>query len=311
MATTSDNRDAEVSALLVGAVDLHCHSGPAAMPRILDHHEALMDCANAKFSALLYKDHFYLGVSHAMILEKLFPDTGVKLFSGIALNNASGGINPHAVNHAINIGAKIVWMPTLSAANHIEKSATEAKSFPKTAKKMLDPLPLSALDANGRVSETTKEVLDLIAEGDIILAGGHLPASELHLVFAEAKARGVKKMLVNHPTYIVGCTDEDIRQMVRLGVYMEHSICMFVEGKALQVRSGQARAPDRGRGCRSHRAVLGPRAAGLAAPDRGLPRIVRQLLDLQFSEADIRAMISRNAAGLLNMALPQAEKKVA
>ena len=270
MATTTDNRDAEVSALLVGAIDLHCHSGPAAMPRILDHHEALMDCANAKFSALLYKDHFYLGVSHAMILEKLFPETGVKLFSGIALNNANGGINPHAVNHAINIGAKIVWMPTLSAANHIEKSATEAKNFPKTAKKMLDPIPLSALDANGELSDDTKQVLDLIAEGDIILAGGHLPASELHMVFAEAKKRGVKKMLVNHPTYIVGCTDEDIRQMVRMGVYMEHSICMFVEGKVAQIRSRQARAPDRGRGRRPHGAVLGPRPAGLAAPGRRL-----------------------------------------
>src|SRR4051794_14343467 len=147
-AVKSEPRPQEIAKLLVGAIDLHCHSGPAAMPRILDHHEALMDCAKAKFSALVYKDHFYLGTSHAMILEKLFPETNVKLFSGIALNNASGGINPHAVNHAINIGAKIVWLPTLSAANHIEKLATDAKSFPKTAKKMLDPIPLSALDAN-------------------------------------------------------------------------------------------------------------------------------------------------------------------
>ena len=52
---------------------------------------------------------------------------------------------------------------------------------------MLDPIPLSALDANGKLSDDTKQVLDLIAEGDIILAGGHLPASELHLVFAEAR----------------------------------------------------------------------------------------------------------------------------
>src|SRR5258708_2166892 len=82
--SANENRDAEVSALLVGAIDLHCHSGPAAMPRILDHHEALMDCSNAKFAAWLYKDHSHLGVSHAMILEKLFPDSGVKLYSGIA-----------------------------------------------------------------------------------------------------------------------------------------------------------------------------------------------------------------------------------
>jgi hypothetical protein len=306
----NENRDAEISALLVGAVDLHCHSGPAAMPRILDHHEALLDCADAKFSALVYKDHFYLGVAHAMILEKLFPETGVKLFSGIALNNASGGINPHAVDHAINIGAKIVWLPTLSAANHIEKMATEAKNFPKTARKMLAPVPLSALDANGKLSDATRQVLDLIAAGDIILAGGHLPASELHLVFAEAKSRGVRKMMVNHPTYVVGCTDEDIRQMVRLGVYMEHSICMFVEGKAHKYGSDKLAHLIEVAGV-DHTVLCSDLGlTGSPRPVDGYRAIVRQLLDLQFSAADIRTMISRNAAGLLNMA-PQAAAKVA
>jgi len=299
---TNDNRDAEVAALLVGAVDLHCHSGPAAMPRILDHHEALMDCAAAKFSALLYKDHFYLGVSHAMILQKLFPESGVKLFSGIALNNASGGINPHAVNHAINIGAKIVWLPTLSAANHLAALSGEAKTFPKTARKMLDPIPLSAMDANGRLSDDTRQVLDLIAEGDIILAGGHLPAAELHVVFAEAKRRGVKKMLVNHPTYIVGCSDEDIRQMVRMGVYMEHSICMFVEGKAHKYGPDKLAHLIEVAGV-DHTVLCSDLGLqGSPRPIEGYRQIVRQLLDLQFSEADIRTMTSRNAAKLLNLA---------
>jgi hypothetical protein len=32
-------------------------------------------------------------------------------------------------------------------------------------------------------------------------------------------------MMVNHPTYIVGCSDSDIRQLVARGVKMEHSIC--------------------------------------------------------------------------------------
>jgi hypothetical protein len=261
-----------------------------------------MDCAAAKFSALLYKDHFYLGVSHAMILEKLFPETGVKLFSGIALNNASGGINPHAVNHAINIGAKIVWLPTLSAANHLAALSGEAKTFPKTAKKMLDPIPLSAMDANGRLSDETKQVLDLIAEGDIILAGGHLPAAELHVVFAEAKRRGVKKMLVNHPTYIVGCSDDDIRQLVALGVYMEHSICMFVEGKAHKYGPDKLAHLIEVAGV-DHTVLCSDLGLqGSPRPIEGYRQIVRQLLDLQFSEADIRTMTSRNAAKLLNFA---------
>jgi hypothetical protein len=38
-------RKADVEELLVGAIDPHCRSAPAAMPRILDHHEAMMDWA--------------------------------------------------------------------------------------------------------------------------------------------------------------------------------------------------------------------------------------------------------------------------
>ena len=303
---SEDARADEIAALLVGAVDLHCHSGPAAMPRVLDHHDAMMDCAAAGFSALLFKDHYYLGVSHAVILEKLFPDTGVRLFSGLALNNASGGINPHAVDHAASIGAKIVWMPTLSAANHIAQASGQAKTFPKTKRKMLEPISLSALDANGAISDATKACLDIIAEADIILAGGHLPASELHLLFDEAKQRGVKKMLVNHPTYVVGCDDEDIRSLVAAGAYMEHSICMFADGKSKKFSPNDLAHLIEVAGV--DRTVLSSDLGLLdnPRPVEGFRQIVRILLDLQFSAADIRRLVGINAAGLLNLDAKQA-----
>jgi hypothetical protein len=57
-----------------------------------------MDAAAAGFRGIVYTDHYYPGMAHAVILEKLFPETGVKLFSGLVLNNASGGLNPHAVD---------------------------------------------------------------------------------------------------------------------------------------------------------------------------------------------------------------------
>jgi hypothetical protein len=301
-AANGNARNAEVAALLKGGVDLHCHSGPAAMPRILDHLEAMQDAASAGFRALLYKDHFYLGTPHAKMLETIYPDSGVKLFSGIALNNATGGINPHAVDHAIKIGARIVWMPTLSAANHIAKAHTEGKSFPKTARKMLDPIPLSALDAGGQLTDQVKQVLDLIAEGDIILAGGHLPASELFPLFEEAQKRGVTKMLVNHPTYIVGCSDEDIKGLVAIGVHMEHSICMFIEGSGNQYDSQYLRhlieiaGVDKTCLCSDLGLVGSPR------PIEGYRQIIRALLDLQFSHQDIRTLIGDNSARLLNLA---------
>ncbi len=300
-AAVPDSRADEVAALLVGAVDLHCHSGPAAMPRVLDHHEAMMDCAAAGFRALLYTDHYYLGAPHAVILEKLFPDTGVRLFSGLVLNNANGGINPHAVDHAASIGAKIIWMPTVSAENHIAQLTGQGKTFPKTKRKMLDPIPLTALDANGAISDAAKACLDIIAEANIILAGGHLPARELHLLFDEAKRRGVKKMLVNHPTYLVGCTDADIRSLVGLGAYMEHSICMFADGKSKKFDAGELAHLIDVAGV--NRTILSSDLGLLdnPRPVEGFRQIVRMLLDLQFSPTDIRTLISTNAAGLLDL----------
>jgi hypothetical protein len=296
-----DRRD-EVKELLVGAIDLHCHSGPAAMPRILDHHEAMMDCAAAGFHALVYKDHFYPGMAHAILLEKLFPDTGMRLFSGIVLNNAVGGINPHAVDHAARLGAKIVWMPTLSAENHIQQASGQAKTFPKTAQKMLDPIPLSALDANEKITDDTKKVLDLIAEADIILAGGHLPVSELHLVFEEARRRGVKKMIVNHPTYVVGCSDDDIRGLVALGAYMEHSICMFVEGRAKKYGPDKLAHLIRTAGVDRTLLCSDLGLMGSPRPVDGYRAVVEILLDLQMAEGDIRKLIGSNASALLNLA---------
>lgn len=301
MDAVTDKRDAEIAELLVGAIDLHCHSGPAAMPRILDHHEAMLDAADAGFRAVLFKDHFYLGVAHAVMLEKLVPNTGVKLFSGLALNNASGGINPHAVNHAANIGAKIVWLPTLSAANHIAQTEGAAKNFPKTAKRMLSPIPLSALDANGKITDDTKLVLDLVAEADMILAGGHLPASELIQVFEEACKRGVKRMLVNHPTYIVNCTDDDMRALIGLGAYLEHSICMFIPGTGQNFGADELAHYIEVAGA-DHTVLSSDLGLmGSPRPVDGYRQIVGMLLDLQIPKADIKKMIGDNAAWLLNL----------
>jgi hypothetical protein len=300
MPEVEPQRAAEVAELLVGAVDLHCHSGPAAMPRILGHHEAFKMAEEAGFKALLYKDHYYLGVPHCAVLKDIYPDSKVELYSGVALNNASGGVNPHAVDHAIKLGGKIVWFPTFAAKNHIEAYAS--KSFPKTAKPMLPPIPLTVLDANGRLIDEARQICDLIAEGDIILAGGHLHVSELFILFEEARKRGVKKMLVNHPSYIIGCSDEDIRGLVALGAYMEHSICMFIPGRAKQhetedlIHMMEVAGVDR--------TILGSDLGLTQAPKPvdGYRMIVSDLLDHQVPKADIRKITSTNAAGLLNLA---------
>lgn len=293
-------RARDVAELLVGAVDLHCHSGPAAMPRILGHREAFQMAEDAGFKALLYKDHYYVGMPHCAVLKDIYPDSKIELYSGVALNNASGGINPHAVDHSIKLGGKIVWFPTFAARNHIDAYA--AKSFPKTAKPMLPPIALSVLDANGNLIDEAKNICDLIAEGDNILAGGHLHVSELFILFEEARKRGVKKMMVNHPSYIVGCSDDDIRGLVELGAYMEHSICMFVPSRAKQHDTADLIHMMDVAG--ADRTILGSDLGLTQAPKPvdGYRMIVSDLLDHNVPKETIRQIISTNASKLLDPA---------
>lgn len=291
------DRTAHIARLLQGAVDLHCHSGPAAMPRIISHAQAMREADEAGFDVLLYKDHYYSGMNHVTVLDEVFPDKNVRLMSGIALNNAEGGINPFAVDHCIATGGQIVWMPTFSATNHIEAYA--AKSFPKTARPMLPPVGLSAVDANGRLTDDTLKVIDLIAAGNIILSGGHLPVGELHLLFDEAKKRGVQKMMVNHPTYLIGCSDEDIRQMVAQDVYMEHSICMFIESRVKQhdtadlVHLINVAGPDH--------TILGSDLGLTQAPKPvdGYRMVVSDLIDAGVTDEVIRQITATSAKTLL------------
>src|SRR3546814_413347 len=230
---SGESRAATIERLLKGAIDLHCHSGPSVMPRDLDHIEAIKEASDAGLRAILFKDHFYSADPIAELLRRHFSHLNVDLLSGVALNNSVGGINRYAVDHSIKLGGRIVWMPTFSAANHIEQHRRDAhfdEKFPTPKEKLLQPTPLRALDDNGALHDELKFILDLIAEGDLVLSAGHLHISEIWPLFEEAKKRGVRRLLVNHPIYVVGAEIEDVRQIVDMGAYVEHSICMFVEG---------------------------------------------------------------------------------
>ena len=51
--------EAKVDDLMRGAVDLHCHSGPSVMERLVDHIEAVEEAATNGMRAVLFKDHYY------------------------------------------------------------------------------------------------------------------------------------------------------------------------------------------------------------------------------------------------------------
>ena len=130
------------------------------------------------------------------------------MFSGVPLNNSTGGLNPYAVEHGLQLGARLVWMPTFSAANHIRQG--HRHTILPTKSKMLPPTALTVVTDRGELKDEVKQILDLIAANDAVLSGGHLHISEMWPLFEEAKARGVTRMLVNHPTFVIDASVADV-----------------------------------------------------------------------------------------------------
>jgi hypothetical protein len=293
-----------VERLLRGAVDLHCHSGPSVMPRDFDHITAAEEAEAAGFSAILFKDHYYSVAPVVKLLEGRL-DLRVRMLSGIALNNAVGGLNRFAVDHAIQLGARLVWMPTFSSANHLAHHKADVdfdKKFPTPLMKMLAPVPLGVLDANGALLDEVKIILDLIAEHDIVLSAGHLHISEIWPLFEEARARGVQRYLVNHPNYIVDATLADVSALANMGAFLEHSMCMYVEGSKFKFYEPELLRTLIEAGT-VERTILGSDLgqSGNPRPVEGFRMVIQMCLDLGYDETAIRKMVGGNAKVLLGL----------
>ena len=299
----SNYDDALLNDILIGAVDLHCHSGPSVMPRCIDHIQVMKEGAAAKMKAILIKDHYYSATPVTELLMNHFQELGVQMLSGVPLNNSTGGINRFAVDHGIKLGAKLIWMPTFSSRNHIAHHKSDKdfeKKFPTTKEKMLTPVELGVLDDNGRLLDEVKFILDMIAEADIVLSGGHLHISEIFPLFEEAKKRGVKKLLVNHPSYLIDATEDEMRELVTMGAYLEHSMCMFVPVSIFLFSKKSYQEIKAGT---VDRTILGSDLGqvGNPTPIEGFKNVIATCLDLNYSQTDIKKMISGNASDLLGL----------
>ena len=303
--SANEERQAHIDSLMRGAIDLHCHSGPSVMPRYCDHVEAMHEASEAGLKAVLLKDHYYSCTPVTTLLNKHFSELDVHMLSGVPLNNSVGGLNVHAVEHGLKLGAKLVWMPTFSSANHIAHHHQDEKfteKFPQTTQRMLQPIPLTVLDEHGRLKEEVKAILDLIAAEDVVLSAGHLNIKEIWPLFEEARQRGVKRLLVNHPTYVVDATLDDMRELARAGVYMEHSMCMWVPGSKFKFYDDQFLRQVIEAGT-VDLTILGSDLGQQGNPSiaEGFRNVIGQLLDLNYSDEDIRKMTSGNASRLMNL----------
>ncbi|MED1170720.1 DUF6282 family protein [Bacillus inaquosorum] len=174
--------------LTKGIIDMHVHSYPDMRERSHNDLELLEQAKKLEVSGIVIKSHHMPTVERAWFLNKLQSD--VKFFGSMTLNKAVGGLNPFAVNYALEMGAKTIWLPTIHASNHLKK---EGKGGGIT--------PLK----DGKVKTPLIDILKLIAERNAILATGHISPEEIITVIEEAKKQNVNKIVVTHPEFhIVG-----------------------------------------------------------------------------------------------------------
>lgn len=290
-----------------GFYDMHIHSAPAPFQRIGDSIDVARWCAEGGLAGIVIKSHFESTISKAhharREVNKDFPD--FKVFAGVALNRGVGGINPGTVEIALDQGAKIVWLPTFDAANHaLVFGSTGTYGF----KNLTLPFQRSSLYAsftvmeNKRLSQKTKDVIDLVAAYDAILATGHLSKEEIFATVEYARQKGVSRIVITHPEYYVPNLDiESVVALAKEGATME--FCAVSCGPMTPASSIER--------IKEMIDAVGPERAVIAS-DTGQPfspkppealRVFAQcLFERGISEAAIRTMAIENPKRLLSLA---------
>jgi hypothetical protein len=194
--------------LVRGSFDLHVHIAPDVIDRCIDDVTLARRFAELGLGGFALKSHYTSTAERATVVSGVVPD--VTVLGAIALNRAVGGMNPLAVEVAAREGARIVWLPTVDAANE-----TAGRTAPKPGQKLpawaavqfslhqrgVEIRPVPVVDDAGRVRPETRDVLATIAAHGIVLATGHLGRDEIFAVVDAAREEGVTEIVITHPEF--------------------------------------------------------------------------------------------------------------
>jgi hypothetical protein len=288
---------------LTGAADLHCHfvrragaiaAGPdpavEGVPALVTAREA----AEHGYAAVVLKSHVESTVSMARVIDDVVP--GVRVFGGMPCDLTVGGVNPWAVEAALQGGAKIIWLPTLSSVVDAERGVPFRLGRPS------DP-GLRVTDDSGSLLRETLDIMDLVREHDAILGTGHVSATE-HFAVASARPPDLK-LLVTHAMETMGGPMLTVQQCVELA-----ALGAFIELSSVTCTGSYAGTPvaqvaECVRAVGADRATLctdlGAGPDIFPHPTVGLRRFAEALVAEGIPAPDVRQMACDNPCGLLGL----------
>lgn len=204
----------ETEKTLQGVIDIHIHTNPDIRVRRLSDLELAAEARRVGARAVVIKSHLVTTMDRAAIAREAVP--GIDVFGGIVLNPHVGGLNAIAVDTAIKLGAKLVWLPTSFSSNERKR---QGKS---------DGIE-TVID--GKVVPALLPILKMIAESGVALGTGHLTPAETLVVVEEARKQGVGKIVVNHPEWAtVDMSIGDQKRLAEFDVFFERCYARNVGG---------------------------------------------------------------------------------
>lgn len=290
----SDENRPDISHLLEGAVDTHMHTGPGAFPRHDTDLSAARKARDHGMRAIVIKNHHFETASRASIARD---ETGFDVKGGITLNEWVGGFNPLAIDGIANFDASIIWMPTITAKNHLENAAI---SMFKGEERQ--PEGLTVFDDAGELLPEVLATLDRIAEHEFVIGLSHLHPTEAIAVVEAASERGVDEFLVQHPhANLLNYTHDQMRQITDLGATLElHYICKSeMMGYAATTDDFVAAIDTVG----PDNVVMATDGGATANPPamEQFKRFIYDMLEAGISESDIETMIKTNPIRIFDL----------
>jgi hypothetical protein len=224
---------------LHGAYDLQVHVAPDLIERRIDDIDLAKEFLARGLRGFVLKSHYIPTAERAKVVSKAVP--GIAAYGAVTLNHSVGGLNPVAVEIAGRSGCKIVWMPTVDAANETAgrldgpniKLPFWAKIQRELAATGIAPPPLSVLDASGEISDAARRCVEAIAKHDMILATGHLGRAEIFKLVRVARDMKVRKIIVTHAEFpSQNLTADEQFELAGMGALIEHCFTTMHTGKA-------------------------------------------------------------------------------
>jgi hypothetical protein len=212
---TERPRELPFAHLLRGAVDSHVHCAPHINARTVTVFDAVRDAASAGLVGLGIMDVFANTSGLAALAMRELGHLGVDVFGGIILEPYVGGVDPRVVRNALHMGygpgtgARFISLP----CHHTRFVARSEQRPPDYVASCFH------VEADAPLTDALKEIIDLAAAANVVFNTGHVTGPEAVRLVAEARSRGVEKILCPASYFSI----EQARAAAASGAFLEFS----------------------------------------------------------------------------------------